>query len=91
MHSRAFHVPHIINETILTKLKEMVKLTILRKDSDSSWVSPTFDTPKADSTTMVVYDFRSKRLPSSKKTIPKISRIMQELERFSLLKPCIKI
>ena len=82
MHSRAFHVPHIRNETILTKLKEMVKLGILRKDSNSPWASPTLITPKADNTVMAVYDFRSKRLPSSKNPIPKISRIMQELERF---------
>ena len=58
MHSRAFHVPHIRNETILTKLKEMVKLEILRKDSDLPRASPTFIIPKADNTVRVVSYFR---------------------------------
>ena len=84
VHSRAFPVPHIRKETFRKELKRMVKLGILRKDSDSQWASPTFIIPKADNTVRSVSDFRKVNACLVRKPypIPKISGIMQELEGF---------
>ena len=84
MHSRTFPVPHIRKETLHKELKWMVKLGILRNDSDSEWASPTFIISKSDNKVQVVSTFRklNQRLVWKLYPVPKISEIMQELKGF---------
>ena len=62
----------------------MVALNILEKASCSAWVSPTFDIPKLSDTVRMISDLRKVNTDLVRKLypIPKISCIMQELERF---------
>ena len=58
---------------------------VLRKCSDSEWGAPTFIIPKKNGTVRFISDFRKLNAQLKRKPypIPKISEMLQELEKFT--------
>ncbi len=63
----------------------MCKLGVLERQPASEWASPSFIVPKKDKTVHFLSDFWevNKRLVRTPFPIPKISTVLQEIERFS--------
>ena len=83
-HTRAYPVPHILYKTLKKEVNRLVKIGVLKRESDSEYASPSMGIRKPNGTIRVVTDFRGvnkilKRMPWP---LPKISTILQELEGF---------
>ena len=84
VHSRTFPAPHIHKDTLYKEIQRIVALKRLENVSSSAWASPTFIKPKPNVTVRMLSDFRKSNTNLIRKPypIPKISSIMQELERY---------
>jgi hypothetical protein len=72
-------------ETIIKEVERLCQLGVLERQPASEWASPSFITPKKDKTICFLSDFLgvNKRLVRKPFPIPKISTVLQEIERFS--------
>ncbi len=66
----------------MKEIKQLCNIGVLEWQPSSQWGSPTFIIPKKDSTVRTISDFRglNKYIVRKPYPIPKISRILQELE-----------
>jgi hypothetical protein len=78
-HDRAFPVPKIHKDTIMKEVERLCKLGVSEWQPASEWASPSFIIPKKDRTVWEI----DKRLVRKPFPIPKISRVLQEIEGFS--------
>jgi hypothetical protein len=69
----------------MKEIKWLCNIGVLEWQPSSRWALPTFIIPKKDSTVRAISDFRelNKRIVRKPYPIPKISRILQELECFT--------
>ena len=67
-------------------MKRLVLLGVLERQGDSEWASPTLIIPKPNGTVRFVSDFRevNKRLVRKPFPLPKITTILQEVERSNM-------
>jgi hypothetical protein len=84
-HGQAFPVPKVHTETIIKEVERLCQLGVLERQPASEWASPSFIIPKKDKTVRFFSDFLevNKRLVRTLFPIPKISTVLQEIERFS--------
>ena len=85
-HSKPYPVPKIHREQFKKELDSLVKLGVLKKDSNSQWAAPAFTIPKKDGVSLrFLTDFRqlNKRMIRKPYPLPKISEVLQELEGLS--------
>ena len=84
-HGRPFPVPESHKETTMKELNRLCELGLLEFQSTSEWASPPFIIPKKDNTVFFISNFRevNKQLVRKPFPIPKISKILQELEGFT--------
>ncbi len=84
-HGQAFPVPKIHKDTIIKEVQRLDKLGGLERQPASEWASPLFITPKKNRTVHFLSNFCevNKRLIRKPFPIPKISTVLQELERFT--------
>jgi hypothetical protein len=66
-------------------VERLCKLGVLERQPASQWASPSFIIPKQNKTVHILSNFWevNKRLVRKPFPIPKISTVLQELERFS--------
>ncbi len=85
-HCRPYPTPHKHKAVLMKKIKQLCNIGVLEWQPSSRWALPTFITPKNDSTVHNISDFRelNKCIVRKPYPIPKISRILQELEEFTL-------
>ncbi len=78
-------MPTVHKETIIEAVERLCQLGVLERQPASKWASPSFIIPKKDKTVRFLSDFWevNKRLVSKPFPIPKISRVLQEIEGFS--------
>jgi hypothetical protein len=78
-------VPKILKDTIMKEVERLCKLGVLERQPASEWALPSFTIPKKDKTVCFFSDFWevNKRLVRKPFPIPKISRVLQEIEGFS--------
>ena len=71
--------------TLKKELQRLCKLGVLRKCSDSTWISPTFIIPKKNGTFRFISDFcyLNKNLVCKPYPLPKIADVLQKLEVLS--------
>jgi hypothetical protein len=84
-HDRAFPVPKIHKDTIITEVERLCKLRVLERQPASEWAVPSFLKSKKDKTVCFLSNFweSNKRLVRKPFPIPKISKVLQVLKRFS--------
>jgi hypothetical protein len=84
-HGRAFSVPKIHKDTINKEVERLCKLGVLERQPASEWASPSFIIPKKDRAVCFLSNFWevNKRYVRKPFPIPKISTVLQELERFT--------
>jgi hypothetical protein len=84
-HSQAFPVPKIYKNTLIKEVERLVKLGVLERQPALEWASPLFMIPKKNRTIRILSNFWevNKRLTRKPFPIPKISMVLQELERFT--------
>ncbi len=77
--------PKVHKETIRIEVERPYKLRVLERQPASEWALPSFIIPKKDQTICFISDFWevNKRLVRKPFPIPKISTVLQEIERFS--------
>lgn len=80
-----FPVPHILHEQFKLEIERLVRLGVLRRNSDSRWTSPSFIIPKKEDEVRFLMDFRkvNEILVRKPYPIPKILYIMQTLQGFT--------
>jgi hypothetical protein len=78
-------VPKICKDTIIKEVERLCKLGLLERQPASEWASPSFIIPKKDRTVCFLSNLGevNKRLVRKPFPIPKISTVLQELERFT--------
>lgn len=83
-HARAFPIPKVHTETLMTEVNRLVQLGVLKKVNRSEWAAPTFIIPKKDGTVRFISDFRelNKRIKRKPFPIPKIQDLLIKLEGF---------
>jgi hypothetical protein len=86
-HSCVFPVPKIHKDTITKEVERLCKLGVLERQPASEWTLPSFIIPKKNKTVCFLSNFWevNKRLVRKPFPIPKISIVLQELEKGSLL------
>jgi hypothetical protein len=84
-HGQAFPVPKIHKENLIKEEERPVKLGVLEQQPASKWANPSFIIPKKNGTVCFLSNFGevNKRLIRNLFPIPKISRVLQELEGFT--------
>jgi hypothetical protein len=84
-HDQAFPVPKIHKDTLIKEVERLVKLGVLELQPALKWASPLFIIPKKNRTVCFLSNFWAvnKRLIRKPFPIPKISRVLQELEQFT--------
>jgi hypothetical protein len=84
-HGQAFPVPKIHKDTLIKEVDRLVKLGVLERQPASEWASPLFIMPKKNRTVCFLSNFWevNKRLVRKPFPIPKLSMVLQELERFT--------
>ena len=84
-HGRPFPVQKSCKETAIKELNRLCDLGVLEFQPASEWASPSFIIPKKDNTVRFISDFRevNKGLVRKPFPIPKISKVLQELEGFT--------
>ncbi len=84
-HGRPYLILHKHKAVLMKKIKQLCNIGVLEWQQSSRWVSPTFITPKKDSTVCIISDFRELNKCIERKPLPfpKISTILQELEGFT--------
>ena len=84
-HSRAFPIPRVHKETIMTEVKRLVEIGVLEWQPTSEWAAPSFIQPKKNGTVRFLSDFRrlNEWLVRKPFPLPKISTVLQELEGFT--------
>jgi hypothetical protein len=84
-HGRVLPVPKIHKDTIMKEVERLSKPGVLEWQPSSEWALPSFIIPKKDKTVCFLSDFWdvNKRLIRTPFPIPKISMVLQEIERFS--------
>ncbi len=82
-----YPIPQIHNATLMKEINSLESIGVLKRQSSSQWVSPTFITPKKDITVRTITNFRelNKWIVRRPYPIPKISTTLtlQELEGFT--------
>ena len=83
-HGRAYQIPKIDQDVFREEVNRSENLGALKREKDSEWGSPTFVMPKKQGTLHFLTDFRevNKRLIRKPWPLPKISKVLQELEGF---------
>jgi hypothetical protein len=78
-------VPKIYKNTIIKEVERLCKLGVLERQPASEWALPSFIIAKKNKTVRFLSDFWevNKRLVRKPFPIPKISTVLQEIERFS--------
>jgi hypothetical protein len=84
-HGQAFPVLRIHEDIIIKEVERLCELGVLKRQPASEWALPSFIIPKKDRTICSLSNFWevNKRLVRKPFPIPKISMVLQELERFS--------
>jgi hypothetical protein len=85
-HGQAFPVPKVHKETIKKEVERLCELgVLLERQPASEWALPSFIIPEKEQTVCFLSDFWevNKRLVRKPFPIPKISTVLQEIERFS--------
>jgi hypothetical protein len=84
-HGRLYPILHKHKAIFMKKIKRLCNIGVLEWQPSSQWASPTFITPKKDSTVCTISDFRELNKCIARKPYPitKISTILQELEGFT--------
>ncbi len=72
-------------DVLIKEVERLCKLWVLERQHYSEWASPSFIVPKKNNTVRFLSDFQevNKRLIRKPFPIPKISRVLQELEGFT--------
>jgi hypothetical protein len=88
-HGRLYPIPHKHKAVLMKEIKRLCNIGVLEWQPSSRWASPTFITPKKDSTVRTISDFRelNQRIVRKPYPIPKIGMILQELEGFTYATP----
>ncbi len=84
-HGRPNPIPHKHKAILMKEIKRLCNIGVLEWQPSSLWASSTFIIPKKNSTVRTISVFRelNKRIVRTPYPIPKISRILQELEGFT--------
>jgi hypothetical protein len=84
-HGRAFPVPTIHKDVLITEIERLCKLGVLEQQHYSEWAPRSFIVPKKNNTVRFFSIFWevNKRLIRNAFPIPKISTVLQELEGFT--------
>ena len=84
-HAKAYPIPQAYLNTLKDEVKRLCKVGVLKKVNRSEWAAPTFIIPKKDGSVRFISDFRelNKRIHRKPYLIPKISEMLQELEKFT--------
>ncbi len=84
-HCKPYPLLHKHKAVLMKEIKRLCKIGVLEWQQSSQWASPIFIIPKKDSTVRTISDFRelNKCIVRNPYPIPKISRILQELEGFT--------
>jgi hypothetical protein len=84
-HGRPYPIAQIHKATLMKEINRLVSIGVMKRQSSSQWVFPTFIIPKKDMTVQTISDFRelNKRILRQPYPIPKISTTLQELEGFT--------
>jgi hypothetical protein len=84
-HGRSHPIPQIHKATLMKEINRLMGIGVLKRQSSSSWTSPTFVIPKKDMTVRTITNFweLNKRIVRRPYPIHKISTILQELEGFT--------
>jgi hypothetical protein len=84
-HGWPYPILHKHKAIPMKEIMWLCNIGVLEWQSLSQWALPTFIIPKKDSTVHTISDFRelNKRIVRKPHPIPKISRILQELEGFT--------
>ncbi len=84
---QAFPVPKIHKDTLNKEVERLVELGVLERQPASEQASPSFIIPKKNRTVRFLSNFWevNKRLIRTPFPIPKISTVLQELERFTFV------
>ncbi len=84
-HGRPYPIPHKHKAVLMKEIKWLCDIGVLVWQLSSRWALRTFIIPKNDSTVHTISDFRqlNKRIVRKPYPIPKISKILQELEGFT--------
>jgi len=84
-HGRPYPIAHLHNATLMKEINRLEGIGVLKRQSSSQWVSPTFIIPKKDMTVRTITDFweLNKQIVRRPYPIPKISTTLQELEGFT--------
>ncbi len=84
-HGRPYPIPHKHNAILMKEINCLCNIGVLEWQPSSRWVSPTTIIPKKDSAVRTISDFRelNKCIVRNPYPIPKISKILQELEGFT--------
>jgi hypothetical protein len=78
-------VPKVHKETIIAEDERLCQLGLLERQPASEWALPSFIMPEKDKTVCFLSDFWevNKRLVRKTFPVPKISLVLQEIDRFS--------
>jgi hypothetical protein len=81
-HGRPYPILHKHKVVLMKEIKRLCNIGVLEWQPSSRWALPTFIIPKKDSTVRTISDFRelNKCIVRKPYPIPKISKILQELE-----------
>jgi hypothetical protein len=84
-HGRPYPILHKHKVVLMKEVKWMWDIGVLEWQSSLQWASPTFITPKKDSTVHTISDFRelNKCIVRKPYPIPKFSMMLQELKGFT--------
>jgi hypothetical protein len=84
-HGRPYPIRHKHKAVLMKEIKWLCDIGVLEWQPSSRWALLTFIIPKKDSTVCTISDFRelNKRIVRKPYPIPKISKILQELECFT--------
>jgi hypothetical protein len=84
-HGRPYPIPHKHKAVLMKEIKQLCDVRVLEWQPSLRWELLKFIIPKKDSTVHTISDFRelNKRIVRKPYPIPKISRILQELEGFT--------
>jgi hypothetical protein len=85
-HGQAFPVPKLHKYTLIKEVERLCKLGGLEQQQASEWASPSFIIPEMNNTVPFLSNFGevNKKLVRKPFSIPKISMVLDELQRFSL-------
>lgn len=86
-HGRPYPVPRIHKEVVRKEVDRLVSIDVLEPVKDSEWGSPSFIIAKSNGQVRFLTDFRelNKRILRKPHPIPKISEMLQQMEKFSFV------